>query len=102
MRHPNQVLTRDQLISLTFKRRVPMGWTGAVDSQIARLRRQITRNGRQPVQTVYGAGYRFVCGGRMMLLRWRIMGSIVLVVALTVLTSVGVGYYATQSRLVCS
>ena len=35
----------------------------------------------------------------MMLLRWRIMGSIVLVVALTVLTSVSVGYYVTQSRL---
>ena len=34
-----------------------------------------------------------------MSLRWRIMGSIVLVVVLTVLTSVGVGYYATQHRL---
>ena len=34
-----------------------------------------------------------------MSLRWRIMGSTVLVVILTVLTSVGVGYYATQSRL---
>ena len=34
-----------------------------------------------------------------MSLRWRIMGSIVLVVVLTVLTSVGVGYYATQARL---
>ena len=32
-------------------------------------------------------------------LRWRIMGSTVLVVFLTVLTSLGVGYYATQSRL---
>ena len=32
-------------------------------------------------------------------LRWRIMGATVLVVLLTVLTSVGVGYYATQSRL---
>ena len=32
-------------------------------------------------------------------LRWRIMGSIVFVVVLTVLTSVGVGYYATQYRL---
>lgn len=32
-------------------------------------------------------------------LRWRIMGATVLVVVLTVLTSVGVGYYATQSRL---
>ena len=35
----------------------------------------------------------------MMSLRWRIMGSTVFVVVLTVLTSVGVGYYATQSRL---
>ena len=35
----------------------------------------------------------------MMSLRWRIMVSTVLVVILTVLTSVGVGYYATQSRL---
>ena len=32
----------------------------AIDSQIARLRRQINRNGRQPIQTVYGVGYRFV------------------------------------------
>ena len=34
-----------------------------------------------------------------MSLRWQIMGSTVLVVVLTVLTSVAVGYYATQSRL---
>ena len=32
-------------------------------------------------------------------LRWRIMGSLVFVIVLTVLTSVGVGYYATQLRL---
>ncbi len=35
----------------------------------------------------------------MMSLRWRIMGATVLVIVLTVLISVGVGYYATQSRL---
>ena len=35
----------------------------------------------------------------MMSLRWRIMGSTVFVIVLTVLISVGVGYYATQSRL---
>ena len=35
----------------------------------------------------------------MMSLRWRIMGSTVLVIVLTVLISVGVGYYATQARL---
>ena len=34
-----------------------------------------------------------------MSLRWRIMGAIVFIVVLTVLTSVGVGYYATQDRL---
>ena len=59
MRHPNQVLTRDQLISLAFNDEFD-GFDRAIDSQVARLRRQITRGGRQPVQTVYGAGYRFV------------------------------------------
>ena len=34
-----------------------------------------------------------------MSLRWRIMGSIVFVILLTVVISVAVGYYATQSRL---
>ena len=35
----------------------------------------------------------------MMSLRWRIVGSIVFVIVLTVLISVAVGYYAAQSRL---
>ena len=59
MRHPNQVLTRDQLISLTFSH----GFDGsdrAIDSHVARLRKLINRAGRQPIQTVYGAGYKFV------------------------------------------
>ena len=59
MRHPNQVLTRDQLISLTFNHEFP-GFDRAIDSQIARLRKQISRDGSQPIQTVYGAGYKFV------------------------------------------
>lgn len=59
MRHPNQVLTRDQLISLTFSDEFD-GFDRAIDNQVARLRKQINRNGRQPIQTVYGAGYRFV------------------------------------------
>ena len=58
MRHPNQVLTRDQLISLAFNDEFD-GFDRAIDSQIARLRRQIARDGRQPIQTIYGAGYRF-------------------------------------------
>jgi DNA-binding response OmpR family regulator len=59
MRHPNQVLTRDQLISLTFSDEFE-GFDRAIDNQVARLRKQINRNGQQPIQTVYGAGYRFV------------------------------------------
>ena len=59
MRHPNQVLSRDQLISLTFSDEFE-GFDRAIDSQVARLRRQINREGREPIQTVYGAGYRFV------------------------------------------
>ena len=59
MRHPNQVLTRDQLISLTFADEFD-GFDRAIDSQIARLRKQISRNGSQPIQTIYGAGYKFV------------------------------------------
>ncbi len=59
MRHPNQVLTRDQLIALTFNH----GFDGsdrAIDSHVARLRKLINRDGRQPIRTVYGAGYKFV------------------------------------------
>ena len=59
MRHPNQVLTREQLISLTFNDEFD-GFDRAIDSQVARLRRQISRDGSQPIQTVYGAGYRYV------------------------------------------
>ncbi len=59
MRHPNQALTREQLISLTFNDEFD-GFDRAIDSQVARLRRQINRDGRQPIQTVYGAGYRYV------------------------------------------
>ncbi|MXV80719.1 MAG: response regulator transcription factor [Chloroflexi bacterium] len=59
MRHPNQVLSRDQLIALTADRDFD-GFDRAIDSQVARLRKQISRGGPQPIQTVYGAGYRFV------------------------------------------
>ena len=62
MRHPNQVLTREQLILLTFGGDFD-GFDRAIDSQVARLRRQIDRDGRQPIQTIYGTGYRFATGG---------------------------------------
>ena len=59
MRHPNQLLTRDQLISLAFDDDFD-GYDRAIDSQVARLRKQINRGGIQPIRTVYGGGYRFV------------------------------------------
>ena len=62
MRHPNQVLTRDQLIALTYSDEFH-GFDRAIDSQIARLRKQIGLHGSQPIQTVYGAGYKFVVKG---------------------------------------
>ena len=62
MRHPNQLLTRDQLISLAFNDDFD-GFDRAIDSQIARLRKQINRNSREPIQTVYGGGYRFLVEG---------------------------------------
>ena len=59
MRHPNQLLTRDQLISLAFNDEFD-GFDRAIDNQVVRLRKQINRNGREPIQTVYGGGYRFM------------------------------------------
>ena len=53
------MLTRGQLISLTFDTEFN-GFDRSIDSQIVRLRRQIEYDGSQPIQTVYGAGYRFV------------------------------------------
>ena len=59
MRHPNQLLTREQLISLTANDEFE-GFDRAIDSRVARLRKQINRDGKEPIQTVYGGGYRFV------------------------------------------
>lgn len=62
MRHPNQVLTRDQLIALAFNDDFE-GYDRAVDNHILRLRKKITVDEISPIQTVYGAGYRFVMEG---------------------------------------
>ena len=59
MRHPNQVLTRDQLINLALDNDFD-GFDRAIDNHILRLRKQLENAGQQPIQTVYGAGYRFV------------------------------------------
>jgi len=57
MRHLNQVLNREQLIELTFSHEFD-GFDRAIDSQIARLRKRISRHRSQPIQTVSGAGYK--------------------------------------------
>ena len=59
MRHPNQVLTRDQLIALAFDDDFD-AYDRSIDNYIFRLRKQIAADGVQPIQTVYGSGYRFV------------------------------------------
>jgi len=59
MRHPNQVLSRNQLITLAFNNDFD-GYDRAIDNHILRLRKQIAIGGRQPIQTIYGTGYKFV------------------------------------------
>lgn len=58
MRHSNQVLSRDQLISLAFKNSYD-GFDRSIDAHIKRLRKLIHTEAFQPIQTVYGSGYRF-------------------------------------------
>ena len=59
MRHPNQVLTREQLIALAFDDDFD-AYDRAIDNHVLRLRKLIASNGKQPIRTVYGCGYRFV------------------------------------------
>ena len=59
MRHPNQVLTREQLITLAFNDDFD-AYDRAIDNHVLRLRKLIARDGKQPIRTVYGSGYRFV------------------------------------------
>lgn len=58
MRHPDQVLTREQLITLAFDDDFD-AYDRAIDNHVLRLRRLIGRDGKQPIRTVYGSGYRF-------------------------------------------
>ena len=62
--HPNRVLTRDQLLTLTRNR----DWEPfdrSIDIRIARLRRKIEADPARPaaIKTVRGAGYMFVQAG---------------------------------------
>ncbi len=59
VRHPNPVLTREQLITLAFSDDFD-AYDRAIDNHVLRLRKLIGRDGKQPIQTVYSLGYRFV------------------------------------------
>jgi two-component system phosphate regulon response regulator OmpR len=62
---PNQVLSRDQLLSLTRNREWEP-FDRSIDIRIARLRRKIEADADRPrlIRTVRGAGYMFVPRGK--------------------------------------
>jgi DNA-binding response OmpR family regulator len=61
--HPNKVLTRDQILTLTRNREWEP-FDRSIDIRIARLRRKVESDPDKPqaIRTVRGAGYMFVPG----------------------------------------
>jgi len=61
--HPNQVLSRDQLLSMTRNREWEP-FDRSIDIRITRLRRKVEDNPARPrvIKTVRGAGYMFIPG----------------------------------------
>ena len=59
--HPNKVLTRDRLLTLTRNREWEP-FDRSIDIRIARLRRKVEVDPENPlaIQTIRGAGYMFV------------------------------------------
>lgn len=61
IKHPNRVLSRDQLLDLTQGREA-MPFDRSIDNQISRLRKKIEIDPSNPtcIKTVWGGGYSFV------------------------------------------
>jgi two-component system phosphate regulon response regulator OmpR len=61
--HPNQVLSRDRLLTLTRNREWEP-FDRSIDIRIARLRKKVEADPENPllIRTVRGAGYMFVPG----------------------------------------
>lgn len=59
-RHPNMVLSRDQLLDLT-KGRAADAFDRSIDNQVSRLRRKVEADPKNPtlIKTVWGGGYCF-------------------------------------------
>ncbi|MCL4219703.1 MAG: winged helix-turn-helix domain-containing protein, partial [Candidatus Hydrogenedentes bacterium] len=61
--HPQQVLSRDRLLTLTSNREWEP-FDRSIDIRIARLRKKIEDDAEHPqvIRTIRGAGYMFVAG----------------------------------------
>jgi DNA-binding response OmpR family regulator len=61
MTHPDELLTRDQLLDAVWGWEYPTG-TRTVDTRIAELRRVLDDDPDDPryIDTVHGEGYRFI------------------------------------------
>jgi two-component system OmpR family response regulator len=62
LQHPQRILSRDQLLTLT-KRREAAPFDRSIDIQISRLRKKIEVDPKNPqlIQTVRGGGYQLSC-----------------------------------------
>jgi len=60
MEHPGQVFSRTQLMERVLEGSVDV-FDRSMDAHIKRLRKLIHRGEFKPIETVYGAGYRFLC-----------------------------------------
>ncbi len=60
MKNQDAVLSRSQLIELAFDQDFD-SYERSIDTHIRRLRKLINRDGFEPIQTVYGGGYRLIC-----------------------------------------
>jgi two-component system OmpR family response regulator len=60
LKHPQRVLSRDQLLSLT-KGREAEPFDRSVDNQVSRLRKKLEADPQNPtlIKTVWGGGYMF-------------------------------------------
>lgn len=60
LRHPDRVLSRDQLLDLTQSRAAD-AFDRSIDNQVSRLRKKIELDIKTPqlIKTVWGGGYRF-------------------------------------------
>lgn len=64
VRHPNQVLSRDQLLDLAHNKDADV-FDRSIDMRIARIRQKVEEDPTKPeaIKTVRGAGYMFVPAG---------------------------------------